>query len=193
MVNRRATVAAASCAVVALMPACTTTERTTMPNEPKPDPITAWAAPEGAEPGRIVGIGGVFFRTDDGPTLQAWYAEHLDLPQDTDGFALLWWRDPETARIGSVTWGPFARESTYFDADQQYMINYIVDDLDAARARLQKAGARVDDEVQDYEYGRFGWFWDPSGTKVELFEPNPEFAEKAYNAAREGRGWSDVK
>jgi predicted enzyme related to lactoylglutathione lyase len=26
-------------------------------------------------------------------------------------------------------------------------------------------------EIEDYDYGRFGWFMDPDGNKVELWEP----------------------
>ena len=31
-------------------------------------------------------------------------------------------------------------------------------------------GARVVGEVEEHEYGRFGWFVDPDGNKVELWE-----------------------
>ena len=124
-----------------------------------------------AEPGRILGIGGVFFRSDDGRALQSWYTDNLGLPTDNQGYALLWWRDPYTLELNSTTWGAFKRDSEYFDKDQQYMVNYVVDDLDAARDRLIKAGVRVDERVEDFEYGRFGWFWDPEGIKVELWEP----------------------
>jgi predicted enzyme related to lactoylglutathione lyase len=133
------------------------------------------------EPGSIVGMGGVFFRAEDGAALQRWYGEHLGLPTDTQGYALIPWIDPKTGDYHSTTWGPFARDTSYFDADQQYMLNYVVNDLDAALAKLRAAGARVDDEkgVEEYEYGRFAWFWDPEGTKVELWEPNREFMERA--------------
>lgn len=26
-------------------------------------------------------------------------------------------------------------------------------------------------EVEEYDYGRFGWFVDPEGSKVELWQP----------------------
>ena len=134
-----------------------------------------------AERGRIVGIGGVFFRAGDGAALQKWYGEHLGMPTDTQGYAQLPWLEPATRNYNSTTWSPFSRDSAYFDRDQAYMINYVVDDLDAALARLRAAGARIDDEkgVESYEYGRFAWFWDPEGTKAELWEPNRGFMEKA--------------
>jgi predicted enzyme related to lactoylglutathione lyase len=33
------------------------------------------------------------------------------------------------------------------------------------------AGAVVDDQVEEYEYGRFGWANDPEGNRFELWEP----------------------
>jgi len=132
-----------------------------------------------AGPGEIVGVGGVFFRSADGAALQKWYGETLGLPTDTQGYAQLPWLDPATGDYHSTTWGPFPRDTTYFDPGQQYMVNYVVTDLDAALEKLRAAGARIADERMDEPYGKFGWFWDPEGTKVELWEPDREFMEKA--------------
>jgi predicted enzyme related to lactoylglutathione lyase len=51
------------------------------------------------------------------------------------------------------------------------MINFRVRDLDAMLAQLRAAGATVDERVDSSEYGRFGWFVDPAGHRVELWEP----------------------
>ncbi len=32
-------------------------------------------------------------------------------------------------------------------------------------------GVPVDDQVEEHEYGRFGWCVDPEGNRVELWEP----------------------
>jgi hypothetical protein len=40
-------------------------------------------------------------------------------------------------------------------------------------ARLPEAGIRVDDEVADHGYGRFGWACDPEGNRIELWQPAP--------------------
>ncbi len=50
-------------------------------------------------------------------------------------------------------------------------VNYRVDDLHAPIAALRSEGCNVLDEVQDSEYGKFGWAIDPEGNKVELWEP----------------------
>jgi predicted enzyme related to lactoylglutathione lyase len=53
------------------------------------------------------------------------------------------------------------------------MLNFQVDDLDAVLDKLSSAGVVVDPNRESSEYGRFGWFTDPEGNRVELWEPNP--------------------
>ena len=43
--------------------------------------------------------------------------------------------------------------------------------LDGMLQQLREAGVRVDDKVEEYEYGRFGWAVDPEGIRFELWEP----------------------
>ncbi len=50
------------------------------------------------------------------------------------------------------------------------MLNYIVDDLHATLAELRAAGVTVDDRVEEYDYGKFGWISDPDGNRIELWE-----------------------
>jgi glyoxylase I family protein len=66
-----------------------------------------------------------------------------------------------------------ARPNTkYFEpSSASFMVNYIVDDLDAMLDRLAKAGVRVDPKRQDESYGRFAWIYDPDGNKIELWQP----------------------
>lgn len=47
----------------------------------------------------------------------------------------------------------------------------MVDDLDGALRQVQDAGGKLVGEVESFDYGRFGWFLDPDGNKVELWEP----------------------
>jgi uncharacterized glyoxalase superfamily protein PhnB len=57
---------------------------------------------------------------------------------------------------------------------QPVMLNLQVDDLDGVLAKLRAAGVNVDPKVEDSEYGKFGWFTDPEGNRVELFQPPAE-------------------
>jgi len=51
------------------------------------------------------------------------------------------------------------------------MINYRVDDLHALLAQLRSEGCHVDVKVEESEYGKFGWVFDPDGNKIELWQP----------------------
>ena len=54
------------------------------------------------------------------------------------------------------------------------MVNFRVRDLDAMLTQLRAAGADVDENVEEYEFGRFGWATDPEGNRFELWQPLPE-------------------
>ncbi len=58
------------------------------------------------------------------------------------------------------------------------MLNFRVRDLDAMLRQLKASGVRVEPEVEESGYGRFGWTVDPEGRRIELWEPpRPETGE----------------
>jgi predicted enzyme related to lactoylglutathione lyase len=117
---------------------------------------------------RVLGVGGVFLRARDPKALVAWYREHLGIEPDGDF-------DGKTFEGGPTVWALFPDDTEYFGArSQQLMVNYRVGDLDAMLAQLRAAGAAVDEQVADTEFGRFGWATDPEGNRFELWEPQPE-------------------
>lgn len=117
---------------------------------------------------RVTGIGGVFFRSRDPEKLRSWYAKHLGFEIDASyGGASFPWTEG-----GSTVWCPFSEDTTYFGpADQRWMVNYRVRDLDAMLAQLRDSGVDVAEEVEESEFGRFGWAYDPEGHRFELWEP----------------------
>lgn len=118
---------------------------------------------------QVLGIGGVFFKTRDPQALAAWYREHLGIPIESGRtYATL-----TTAAAGEMTvWSTFPADTSYFGPGQSpFMINYRVRDLDAMLAQLRAAGVQVDDRIEDYDYGRFGWASDPEGNRFELWQP----------------------
>jgi predicted enzyme related to lactoylglutathione lyase len=118
---------------------------------------------------RVTGIGGVFQRAGQSASLREWYAEHLGIDISEWGTTTFEW-----APGGSTTWALFDRDSEYFGRPEQaFMVNFRVTDLDAMLAQLRAAGVEVLDDVQEAEYGRFGWAVDPEGTRFELWEPAP--------------------
>jgi predicted enzyme related to lactoylglutathione lyase len=118
---------------------------------------------------KVIGLGGIFFKSRDPKGLSEWYAKHLGLPVHDWGGATF---DEDESRKGKTLWSPFAADTTYFaPSTQPYMINFRVDDLDGLLAQLREAGVEVDPRVDDSEFGRFGWIMDPEGTRIELWQP----------------------
>ena len=51
------------------------------------------------------------------------------------------------------------------------MINFRVKNLKELVASLKNEGVTVVGEVQEFDYGKFGWIMDPEGRKIELWQP----------------------
>jgi len=115
----------------------------------------------------VTGIGGVFFRARDPSALVAWYAEHVGVPVQPDGYVVF--RGSRDAHV----WAPFPGDTEYWPAEKQAMVNFTVTDLDAMLAQLREAGVEVDERIEELEgIGRFSWAVDPEGNRFELWQPN---------------------
>jgi catechol 2,3-dioxygenase-like lactoylglutathione lyase family enzyme len=129
-----------------------------------------------SERGRILGIGGIFFKSTNQQAMRDWYGKHLGLADSGHGVMLPWREidNPQTER--TTVWSIFPGNTTYFGPGSgSFMLNYIVDDLDALLERLAKEGVRIDPKRQNESYGRFAWIYDPDGNKIELWQPlNPD-------------------
>ncbi len=119
---------------------------------------------------KVLGVGGVFFKSADPDRLYDWYAEHLGVTKkDEPGVSF---QNSAQPASGFIVWSACDDNTKYFDpADKQYMFNLVVDDLDGALQQVAKGGAELVGEVEAYDFGSFGWFIDPDGNKVELWQP----------------------
>ena len=121
--------------------------------------------------GRILGIGGVFFRSANRDQTREWYSQHLGIVDKGQG-AWLPWREKDDPQKEHVTvWTVHSNTSDYFDPKQPLMINYIVDDMDALLERLGKEGVKIDPKRMNESYGKFAWIYDSDGNKIELWQP----------------------
>ena len=125
--------------------------------------------------GRVTGLGGVFFKAQDPKKLLAWYQGHLGIKPEGEGepSAMFHWREKDNPdRLGYTVWAIFPRETKYFDpSSSQFMINFRVSDLDSMLKQLRNEGVKVDEKVEEYDYGKFAWIMDPEGNRIELWEP----------------------
>lgn len=128
-------------------------------------------AREGPEP-LVAGIGGVFLKAQSPEDLREWYERHLGFEAGPQGFDFLWRQLGEPSRMHRTVWSLFPRDTDYFGSPaQQFMVNYIVDDLDVVLARLSEEGIHPVKEPEEYPYGRFAWVLDGEGNRIELWEP----------------------
>ena len=51
------------------------------------------------------------------------------------------------------------------------MFNYRVENLVELLEVLKEEGVTVIGDIQEYEYGKFGYIMDNDGNKIELWEP----------------------
>ena len=117
---------------------------------------------------RVLGIGGLFFRSRDPQQLARWYQLHLGVdPAPTEYGHPVWQQ-----AAGPTVFTPFAMDTNYFGSKQQtWMVNFRVRSLDAMAAQLQKSGIDVKVDPKKYPNGRFARLHDPEGNPIELWEP----------------------
>ena len=51
------------------------------------------------------------------------------------------------------------------------MFNYRVENLVELLKVLKDEGVTIVGEIEEYDYGKFGWIMDNDGNKIELWEP----------------------
>ncbi|MCM4152616.1 glyoxalase [Arenibacter sp. N53] len=120
---------------------------------------------------RVTGLGGFFFKTKDPNGIKQWYNKHLGLNTDQYG-CTFWWKDKEGEDC-STQWSPMKDDTKYFEPSKSnFMMNFRVENLVELLDVLREEGVTVVGEIEEYNYGKFGWILDPDGNKLELWEPN---------------------
>lgn len=122
---------------------------------------------------KVLGVGGVFFKSKDPAALTKWYADVLGMPLEEWGGVIL---RPEAmaGHPGAATvFAPFKQDTTYFHpSTKDFMINLAVDDLEGVLASCAKHGVEAK-VMPDEPNGRFAHVMDPEGTRIELWQPKP--------------------
>lgn len=122
---------------------------------------------------RVIGIGGVFIKSENPDALREWYRVHLGMDIQAWG-GMTFTENSERATV----WSVLDASSDYFNPSlATFMVNYRVDDLQAILTVLRAEGCAVDEKTEESQFGKFGWVMDPDGNRVELWEPpatNPD-------------------
>uniref|UniRef100_UPI00404A1092 VOC family protein n=1 Tax=Flavobacterium sp. TaxID=239 RepID=UPI00404A1092 len=133
---------------------------------------------------RVVGLGGIFFKSKNPNEIKSWYHKHLGLETDAYGTNFEWRKADNPEEKGFTQWSPMTDETTYFQpSENEFMINYRVENLEKLVELLKEEGVNVLDAIETFEYGKFVHILDPEGRKIELWEPQ----DKNYDEIVEGR------
>ncbi len=120
---------------------------------------------------KVLGLGGLFFKSGDSAAMRDWYARVLAM--DVSEWGAFFTPDAAAAHPGSGTvFAPFKASTDYFAPSvKEFMFNLMVDDLGGMLARCAEQGVLPVGEILDEANGRFAHIMDPEGRKIELWEP----------------------
>lgn len=122
---------------------------------------------------KVTGIGGIFFFSDSPKDTKDWYAKNLGFDVNEWGSVSFDSRNvnrPE--EINSLQWSPFKNGDAYFaPSKKEFMINYLVQNIEGLVTQLKANGVTVLDEIATYDFGKFVHIMDAEGNKIELWEP----------------------
>lgn len=122
---------------------------------------------------KVIGIGGIFFKTKNPEILRDWYKKHLGFDTNDYGATFDYKAMCESSQNGATQWSPFEESTRYFEpSNKEFMINYIVEDLEKLVEELRKENVIILDDIETYDYGKFIHILDCEENKIELWEPS---------------------
>lgn len=132
------------------------------------------------EKGRVTGIGGIFFKTENPQQTREWYYKNLGLAPNDYG-SMFEFRESDSKNIAYLQWSPFNSSTKYFEpSEKDFMINYRVVNIENLVEQLKANGVTILDTIETYEYGKFVHIMDLDGNKIELWEPVDVTFENLY-------------
>ncbi len=116
---------------------------------------------------KVLGIGGIFFKSKDPLKLAQWYNDNLGLDTQNWGGVIF----ANNSECSYSVWDPHDANTEYFNpSTNNYMINFVVDDLNQMINELNNKGIETT-PLMDTEYGLFTHILDPENNKIELWQP----------------------
>lgn len=139
---------------------------------------------EETKKGRVTGIGGIFFKSNDPEKSRQWYNKNLGLVTNEYGSLFEFRTGADPDKIGYLQWSPFPENTKYFDpSSKDFMINYRVENIEALVEELKSNGVNVLDSIETYDYGKFVHIMDQDNNKIELWEP----VDSVFTDTNEGK------
>ena len=111
---------------------------------------------------KVLGVGGVFFKSRDQAAMREWYTRVLGL-EFTDWGGVQFLPEVAMAQPGAATvFTSFKADTDHFaPSDKEFMFNLMVDDLDGMLARCKAEGVEPVKVFPDDPSGRLAHIMDP--------------------------------
>lgn len=123
--------------------------------------------PEEKNMQKVLGIGGLFFRSENPEQLAKWYETHLGISVVPTSYE----QQPWQQEAGPTVFAPTDKNTEYFGRQEQgWMVNFRVADLKAMITQLRQVGIEIEDP-KSYPNGDFARLHDPEGNPIELWQP----------------------
>ena len=125
---------------------------------------------------KIIGIGGIFFKSIAPEKFKKGYAQHLGLVLNNYGatFEMRHLKEPKKAKY--IHWSLLPNDTDYFHpSNKPFMINYRVQEIEKLVRKLKRMGVEIIDKITNFPYGKFVHILDPEGNAIELWEPKEDF------------------
>jgi len=121
---------------------------------------------------KVLGVGGIFFYSDDPSKIQDWYTKNLGIEMNEWGWASFSSRNIDRPdETNSLQWQPFKKWDDYFAPSKKgFMINYQVQNLEGLVEKLRENWVTILDKMETYDYGKFIHILDEENNKIELWE-----------------------
>ena len=138
-----------------------------------PKDQTESASPADTITPKVLGIGGIFFFSENTKETKDWYAKNLGFDVNEWGSISFDYRDVDKPEeIIPLQWLPFKKGDEYFvPSKKEFMINYRVQNIEGLVEKLKENGVTILDSIVAYDYGKFVHIMDAEGNKIELWEP----------------------
>ncbi len=142
-------------------------------NIPEQDKKFIRSSRSSSEDSKATGIGGIMFRCKDPKATRKWYEDNLGIKDDPYGHKFEWLEKDGGGKTGVTVWSPMPSSTEYlWNDNQQYMINYRVENIEQLAGQLRQKGVVIIDKIEKYDgLGKFLHILDIDGRRVELWEP----------------------
>ena len=120
----------------------------------------------------VQGIDAIMIYADDPRSLADWYATHLGIVTSPEKDGNYYGEVVDEKAGKSVHIGIYSNAERVGKDGRPVMVNYRIEDFDTFLTTMEERNVKIE-KVIDESYGRFAYFRDGEGNRIEVWSPNP--------------------